>query len=169
MRLTSYSQKVKEHSVKCLACSNCCNLQLSQKGACGAYQNINGKLYSLLYGLVSQRVIDKTKNEVVIASLGDTNPLLRRFSKKISFCLTDASVKIPALLEVYPFELLRICKSEGLKRIIFDGSDPACCIDFIVDIAKEARRKDIMVVVKTTDQLSDIVRKRVNHLNNLSL
>ena len=57
-REASFWKKINDNKVKCYLCSHGCKIGNDKVGICGVRKNVNGKLYSLIYGSCSSLASD---------------------------------------------------------------------------------------------------------------
>ncbi len=58
MKEAVFYEKLEEKKVKCLLCPWLCNINEGNFGVCGARKNIDGTLYSIIYGIISSMAND---------------------------------------------------------------------------------------------------------------
>lgn len=153
--------------VQCLACNWYCQIPPNQTGICATRQNINGKLFSLVYGLAYGICVDPIEKKPLfhflpgkkILSFGTvgcnfgcrfcqnwfesqySKVIKKRFNrddlKKLGENLAKNAIKIS------PKEILDYAVSHKIPAIAYTYNEPAIFIEYACDTAKLAKKKGI--------------------------
>jgi len=149
-----FYEKLENKMVKCNLCPNFCRLHEGAIGNCKARKNINGKLYSIVYGKVSALHIDPVEKKPLyhffpgtqIYSISTTGCNL-----KCKFCQNwQISQSYPEEVEtkyLSPEEIIKDIKSKNIKSIAFTYAEPTIFYEYMLDIAKLAKKNGIKTVV----------------------
>lgn len=149
-----YYEKLDNKLVRCTLCPNHCVLSSGQIGLCKARKNINGDLYSLVYGGIAAKHVDPIEKKPLYHFLPGTKAysiattgcnLACRFCQnwQISqiFPWEASSVKMS------PEEVVEDALKSGAASIAFTYNEPTVYFEYILDIAKLAHQKGLKTVV----------------------
>ena len=134
--------------VMCTACAWNCKIPEKQVGVCGTRKNIDGRLFSLVYGKVASSHVDPVEKK----------PLFHFFpgSKIFSFgttgcnfccaycCNPDLSQKRkPEGQSISPKQIVELAKKHGCEGIAYTYNEPTIFIEFAHDTGVIARKEDL--------------------------
>ena len=155
----SYYQKQKENKVQCLLCPKICIIEPGKSGFCQIRKNIDGKLYSLIYGKTAGIAVDPIEKKPlfhfhpheVIFSLGT-----RGCNLDCTFCQNWHISQNP---EAYLDDITKEdIVNEVLKRKIFGiaytYNEPFIWYEFVRDTAKLAKENNIENVLVTNGYIN---------------
>ncbi len=149
----------------CNICPHGCSLEEDQIGFCGARSNINGKVVSLNYGLLTGIALDPIEKKPLyrffpgskILSVGSYGCNFR-----CSFCQNHeiSMAKINDVLTNYvsPEELVKIAKElvpEGNIGIAFTYNEPLIGYEYVLECAKLAKMEGLKNVLVTNGFISE--------------
>jgi len=149
-----FYEKLKDKKVKCRLCPNMCVIKENEYGKCKARKNIDGKLYSMVYGKIAAMHIDPVEKKPFFHFLPNT--LIYSISTtgcnmKCKFCQNwEISQVYPDEVEtkfMTPEDLIKDVKSKGIKAIAFTYGEPSIFYEYTLDIAKLARKNGIKTAV----------------------
>lgn len=157
-----------DQSVTCGVCPRRCRIPLSGKGFCQSRQNIKGKLYSLIYGLVSNGVqIDPIEKKPMyhfhpgtqVASVGS---LFCNF--RCRQCLnwwttwgageSQKTILGPSKREISPIELVGLVVKSGFPGLAFTYNEPTIWLEYVHDAAQLAKEKGLYTVFVTNGYIT---------------
>jgi pyruvate formate lyase activating enzyme len=171
--------KKEGHSVRCLACSHKCLIAKGETGICGVRKNEKGRLYLLVYARVAAVNIDPIEKKPFNQFLPGT----KSFSIgtigcnfKYDFCQNH---DISHFREFYgdkilgeriePKQVVQRAIRAGCQSIAYTYNEPAVFIEFVKDVAKLAKKKNIKNVMVTNGYLSvdsfNFVKKYIDAMN----
>jgi len=151
-----------DDSVQCRLCPRMCVLADGQKGFCRARKNIEGKLYSLNYGKPVALHVDPIEKK----PLAHVYPGTKTFSiatagcnLRCKFCQNWEisqmdSEKVKARF-VPPEEIIQMTKESGSKTIAFTYTEPTVFYEYMLDIAKLARKEAIDCVMHSAGYINE--------------
>lgn len=136
--------------VQCELCPHFCILQPGQTGKCHVRRNINGKLFSLVYGRPCSLALDPIEKKPLyhflpgeqalsIATAGCNLRCSHCQNWEISQCGPE---KIKSL-EVKPEEVVKKAKEEGAKIISYTYTEPTIFCEYVLDISKIAKEAGV--------------------------
>lgn len=149
-----YYDKLLGNLVQCRLCPNLCILVPSQYGSCKARKNINGKLYSMVYGKIATAHVDPIEKK----------PFFHVLPGRAAFSIATTGCNIQCLFcqnweisQVFPFDLptqaatpeqvVGQALASGSQAIAFTYSEPTISFEYVLDIAKLAHAAGIKTLV----------------------
>lgn len=149
-----FYEKLENKMVKCNLCPNFCRLPEGYTGTCKARKNINGKLYSLVYGKIAALHIDPIEKKPLYHFLPGTeiySIATTGCNLKCKFCQNwEISQVYPDEVEtryISPQDLIEDVKAKKIKAIAFTYTEPTVFYEYILDVAKLAKKNGIKTVV----------------------
>jgi len=152
--LGKFYETLDNNFVRCQLCPNRCLLAPGQIGLCKARKNIDGKLYSLVYGRVASFHLDPVEKKPLyhflpgslIFSIGTTGCNLQ-----CKFCQNWQIAQVfPWEIEskeMTPEEVVEAAIKSGAKAIAFTYNEPTIFYEYMLDIAKIAKEKGLKTAV----------------------
>lgn len=142
--------------VQCALCPNNCFIPHLGKGACRVRINIDGKLYSLVYGKPCAVHIDPIEKKPMFHFL----PGSQAFSIATAGCclsckycqnwqISQASPEDIPHYDLPPREVVDRAISNGCASIAYTYTDPIIFYEYMLDTAKIAREKGVKNVLVT--------------------
>ncbi len=167
-------RKLDNKMVRCGVCRHACVIASGKTGVCGVRQNIDGKLYLLVYGRASAVNIDPVEKKPLfhflpgteIFSLGTvgcnfgcdfcqnwdlsqaTKGLAARLVKENK--LDDIDVEIGKLgYDLPPEKIVEACVEKGIPSIAYTYNEPSIFFEYFYDTSRLAHEKGIKNVLVT--------------------
>lgn len=159
--------------VRCVLCPNRCVLSDGQIGICRVRKNVGGKLYSLVYGRVAALHVDPIEKKPFFHVL----PGSKSFSLatpgcnlRCVFCQNwEISQAFPWQIptqRLTPVEIVNGALKSGCRTIAFTYSEPIIFYEYMLDVAKLAREKNIKTVVVSSGYISpEPLRELLRHVD----
>lgn len=149
-------------NVQCLLCPRKCLIAQGKRGFCRARKNIKGKLYAINYGQPVAVHVDPIEKK----PLFHVYPGSRSFSiatagcnLRCKFCqnweisqLDPESVKVSF---VSPEDIVKSAKESGSKTIAFTYTEPTIFYEYMLDIAKIAKREGVACVMHSAGFINE--------------
>ncbi|MBL1277175.1 MAG: AmmeMemoRadiSam system radical SAM enzyme [Ectothiorhodospiraceae bacterium] len=169
-------------TTQCDLCLWRCKLSHGQRGFCQAHVNRHGTLYNLSYGILSAIDIGPIEDKPVkhfrpgtqVMSVGSYGCNFRCggcHNLEISWgveALDDLAKGQSTAAYVSPERLVAAALRHGVDGIAFTYSEPAVWLEYVVDVAKLARKAGLYTVYVSnsfvTDEALEIVAKHVDVL-----
>jgi len=138
--------------VQCLTCNHYCLLSNNQKGICGVRQNINGKLYSLVYEKAVALNIDPIEKKPLFHFLPGTYSLSIATAGCNFRCLNcqnwsiSQGPKISSEIKgekLSPSDIVEIAQKSNLPSISYTYTEPTVFLEYALDTMKIAKDKGI--------------------------
>jgi pyruvate formate lyase activating enzyme len=152
MKEAMFYERLDEKKVRCFLCAHHCIIKEGKRGICHVRENIDGTLYSLVYGKVISMHIDPIEKK----------PLFHFLPRSISFSLATAGCNFHCLhcqnfeISQYPKERTDIpgqsvtpeavvdaAKRNDCKSISYTYTEPTIFFEFAYDCARLAHEKGI--------------------------
>lgn len=157
-----YWRSVEADSAQCLLCPRQCRIPKGQRGFCRSRKNIGGKLYAINYGLPVALHTDPIEKK----PLFHVYPGTKSFSiatagcnLRCKFCQNwEISQLDPQSVDtafIAPEEIVRQAKASGSKTIAFTYTEPAIFYEYMLDIAKIARKEGIACVMHSAGFINE--------------
>ena len=150
---TMIYEKLEDKKVKCGICSQECEIPAGGKGFCGVRQNIDGKLYSLVYGKAVSIAIDPIEKKPFFHFAPGTRSLSVATvgcNLKCSFCqnwmISQEFGEVHGE-KYFPKDLVKKAKAWRCKGIAYTYTEPAVFYEYVYDTAKEAQTELYNVLV----------------------
>jgi len=154
-------KKLKNKAVKCALCPANCVIGPDNLGNCGARKNINGKLYSLVYGKpvsISADPIEKKplyhflpgSFSLSIGTLGCNFHCLHCQNWEMS----QAKVEDFSVKEIKPKDLIKAAIKNNCRSISYTYNEPTIFYEYVLETARLARKKGIKNIMVTNGYIN---------------
>jgi pyruvate formate lyase activating enzyme len=150
----SFYTKNDDGTVTCGLCPNRCTLGEGQRGLCKVRENIDGKLYSLVYGKPVTINVDPVEKKPLYHFLpGEKAYSLATAGCNLNckFCQNwDISQRKPEEVQSIPKtpeQVVDEALQSGSKMIAFTYNEPTVWYEYMLDIAKLAHEKGLKTVM----------------------
>ena len=157
-----YWVKLAGDKVQCILCPYKCVLKAGQKGFCKARKNIDGKLYSLTYGqpvAVHADPIEKKPLYHVFPGTKSLSIATAGCNLRCKFCqnweISQLDAEKVKVRFVPPEEIIALTESTGSKTIAFTYTEPIIFYEYMLDIAKLAKKKGIDCVMHSAGYINE--------------
>ncbi len=154
--------------ILCTLCPRFCRMGDGQAGFCYIRKNIGGKLYSLGYGTSTGFAIDPIEKKPLnhflpgtgILSFGTAGCNLGcRFCQNWS--ISKAKLDEAHSLNAGPERVVQLAERYKVPSIAFTYNDPVIWGEFVVDISRLARERDLKSVMVTAGYITPEARPEV--------
>ena len=145
-------EKTGQGKVRCYLCAHLCNISPGRRGICAVRENVEGTLYSLVYGKVVADNIDPIEKKPLfhfhpgsksysIATAGCNFKCLHCQNFEISQ-YPKQHKDIPGV-DMTPEQIVAAAVNSGCKSISYTYTEPTIFMEFAYDCAKLAREQGI--------------------------
>jgi pyruvate formate lyase activating enzyme len=145
-------EKAGDGKVKCFLCAQRCVISPGKRGICAVRENVDGTLYSLVYGKVIAKNIDPIEKKPLfhfhpgsrsysIATVGCNFKCLHCQNYEISQYPKQRG-DIPGE-DMTPEQIVSAAESSGCESISYTYTEPTIFMEFAYDCARLAREKGI--------------------------
>jgi pyruvate formate lyase activating enzyme len=160
----------KKKIVQCIACNHYCTLKDQEKGRCGVRQNINGKLYSLVYGKPISISKDPIEKKPIFNFLPSTYSLSFgtygcNFSCK--FCQNytisnEFNIDDLNNYEIFePKDIVELAIKNHCPSISYTYNEPTVFCDYALQVMKLAHKKALKNIWVTNAYFSKELRSKI--------
>ncbi|MFW6137852.1 MAG: AmmeMemoRadiSam system radical SAM enzyme [Spirochaetota bacterium] len=157
-------EKLDGRKVHCYLCAHNCRIAISRYGICGVRQNIDGTLYSLVYGELIAASIDPVEKKPLYHFLSGTltySIATIGCNFKCGYCqnwqISQASKKngsIGAGKEYTPQQVVEEAQKSGCQSISYTYTEPVIFFEFAYDAAKLAAERGLKNIFVTNGYIS---------------
>jgi pyruvate formate lyase activating enzyme len=171
MKEAIFWQKNNGSKVKCLLCNHFCILGEEQVGICGVRQNIDGVLYSLVYGnLVAENVDPIEKKPFFHFLPGSLSYSIATAgcNFRCDFCqnhnISQIASKngVPYSVVTTPIKVVSNALNFGCQSISYTYTEPTVFFEFAFDTAKVSKDKGLKNCFVTNGYMNKDVIKEVS-------
>ncbi|MFA5117749.1 MAG: AmmeMemoRadiSam system radical SAM enzyme [Candidatus Omnitrophota bacterium] len=146
-------EKLDNDAVHCYLCAHHCRIARSQFGFCGVRQNIDGVLYTHVYGEVAALNVDPIEKKPLFHFLPGTQSL--SFATigcnfRCGFCqnwqISQESVRDASTLraqKLSPEDIVQAAVKNACKSISYTYTEPTIFFEYALDTAKYARARGL--------------------------
>lgn len=156
MREALYYQKLENQIAQCLLCPHHCIIPSGKRGICGVRENIEGTLYSLIYGKASSIALDPIEKKPLyhfypgsaILSIGTVG-----CNFKCPFCqnwtISQVEPEDIFLEDVNKELLLKLAIKNDSIGISYTYNEPFIWYEFVLEVAKHFKEHNLKNVFVT--------------------
>jgi len=151
-------------NVRCIACAHKCIIPIDSTGICGVRKNIEGKLYLLVYGKVVVKHVDPIEKKPLKHFLPGTSTFSIGTIGCNFHCSFCQNYDISQFKEFYgdkilgenitPRQIITQAVRSKCKSIAYTYNEPSIFIEFVKDVSKLAKRKELKNIMVTNGYLS---------------
>lgn len=151
-----FYKKLKNNIVQCQLCPHFCVIRQGKRGKCGARENKNGKLISIVYGKPCSMALDPIEKK----------PLYHFYPGSMTFTLATVGCNLSCkhcqnwqisqqeiervpFWNVSPEEIIELTKESKSDIISFSYTEPTIWMEYLLDIAKLAKKEGMRTVMVT--------------------
>lgn len=155
--------------VRCLLCPRMCLISKGQRGFCRARKNIDGKLYAINYGQPVALHVDPVEKK----PLFHVYPGTKSFSiatvgcnLRCKFCqnweISQLDPESVQVVFVPPEKIVNEAKNSGSKTIAFTYTEPTIFYEYMLDIAKEAKKEGVSCVMHSAGFINEAPLRKLS-------
>ncbi len=158
-REASYWEPVsdKEGWVKCRLCYRECVIAPGKYGVCGVRKNIDGKLYTMVYGLLTAVNIDPIEKKPLMHFKPGARVLSISTVGCNFFCqfcqnweISQSRLEEGLYGEFFePYEIVEMAERYGADGITYTYNEPTVFYEYMLDVAKLAKKKGLINTIVT--------------------
>lgn len=154
-----FYDKLGNDKVKCNLCPNDCIISNNKIGFCGVRKNINGTLYTLIYGKISSAAIDPIEKKPLynfypnsdvfsVGTIGCNMRCSHCQNWQIAHTDTDSSSKY--MYELSPKKLISSALEKKCRGLAFTYNEPTIWFEYTLDCVKLAKNNGLYTVYVTS-------------------
>lgn len=145
-------EKLAEKAVRCLLCSHNCIIQPDKYGICNIRQNVNGKLYTHVYGRVIAAHIDPIEKKPFYHLLPGTKSFsiaTPGCNFKCDFCQNWQISQVKNIESIQPGaippeKVVKEALDSACRSIAYTYTEPTVFFEYAYDIMRMARKKGLL-------------------------
>jgi pyruvate formate lyase activating enzyme len=158
-----FYKKFKDGNVQCFLCAHKCFIEDGNYGFCGVRRNIEGTVYSEVYGKVIAKSIDPIEKKPLYHFLPGTSSYSIATvgcNFKCGFCqnwqISQASMKENNMPGEYiePKRIVEEAKLRGCKSIAYTYTEPTIFFEYAYDISKLAKENSLYNIFVTNGYMT---------------
>ncbi len=153
LREAMFYNRLDNNTVQCGICFRRCILKEGQRSFCRNKENIGGRLYNLIHSRPSSIQIDPIEKEPALHMLPGTKILCfgtAGCNFRCIFChnwqLSQRAIEDMRSYDVSPEEAVNKAIEEGIPTLSFTYNDPISFYEYVYDIAKLAKEKNLKIL-----------------------
>lgn len=145
-------KKLSDKKVQCQTCAHYCLISENQKGICGVRKNIDGKLYSLVYGKLCAINIDPIEKKPFFHFLPGSKSLSIATvgcnfrcdnCQNYDISQTPKTKNLIFGEDLSPEEIVELALKSKLPSISYTYTEPTVFLEYALDIMKIAKKKGL--------------------------
>ncbi len=162
MKKAKLYESLKRGNVKCKACAQECVISSGKVGLCGVRKNINGELYSLVYGKLIAQHVDPIEKK----------PLFNFIPGSLSYSIGTVGCNLKCMWcqnydisqisseeqiigkKVTPEEVVEEALNKDCESIAYTYNEPIINVEFIKDTSRIAKKKGLKNILVTNGYLT---------------
>jgi AmmeMemoRadiSam system radical SAM enzyme/AmmeMemoRadiSam system protein B/AmmeMemoRadiSam system protein A len=164
----NYYEPLSGKKVRCFLCPNQCVMAPSQWGACKARKNINGKLFSMVYGKIAAAHVDPIEKKPFFHVLPGSTAFsiaTTGCNMRCLFCqnweISQAFPEDVPAQAATPEDVVAQALASGTRAIAFTYGEPVIAYEYMLDIAKLAKTKGLKTVVVSNGYIEEAPLKEL--------
>jgi len=163
MKEAGFWKSLDQQRVQCELCPHRCVIKKGATGICGVRKNVDGRLYSLVWGRSIAANIDPIEKKPLfhfypgslafsIATVG--------CNMRCAFCQNSDISQYPILTgriagdELLPESITDSAAEKGCRSISYTYTEPTIYLEYALDTARKAREKGLMNTMITNGYIS---------------
>jgi len=166
MKEASWYQKLSDGRVRCDLCNHRCVIASNRKGICGVRENMDGVLYTLVYGRVIAHHVDPIEKKPLFHFLPGTlsfSIATAGCNFRCTHCQNSDISQMPldrgyiAGQDITPERILSMAEASGCKSISYTYTEPTIFMEYACDIARIAKGNGLKNVFVTNGYMTEEV------------
>ena len=163
MKEARFYTALADEEVQCFLCAHRCRIVPGERGVCGVRENQGGSLYTLVYGRLATRHLEPIEKTGLFhfhpgSKCTSIGTMGCNFSctccQNADLALTPREQGIILGEDVPPDQVVAAAKSSRAAAIAYTYVEPTIFLEYVLDVASEARQADIRNVFITNGYLT---------------
>lgn len=175
--LASHWKRLNKKTVQCYLCPNECVIEDGERGACRVRENIDGKLYSLVFSRIAAIHTDPIEKKPLNHFLPGSKTLsvaTAGCNLSCKFCqnwqLSQSKPEDLNATRITPIALLRRAKSSRTPVIAFTYNEPTVQYEYIIETSRKAREMGLRSVIISNGYIKpDASKELMTHLDGVKI
>lgn len=162
LKEASFYEKLENKIVQCVLCPRHCIIPDKKRGFCGVRENNGGTLYTLVYAKPCAIHIDPIEKKPLFHFLPSTDAFSIATvgcNLKCKFCqnwqISQAKPEEIKYVYLEPKDLISKVKQAHLKTIAYTYTEPTIFYEYMLDIAKIAKKEGIKNVMHSAGHINE--------------
>ncbi len=156
-------EKLENSSVRCMLCAHYCVIPEGKMGACCVRKNIDGKLYTLVYGRCISRGVDPVEKKPLYhfyPGTGAYSIATPGCNFRCRWCQNADIAHMPREqeqiigLDTPPQEIVSAARRSGSRSIAYTYTEPTIFYEYAYDIARQAHEYGIANIFVTNGYMT---------------
>jgi pyruvate formate lyase activating enzyme len=150
------------NNVKCQLCPHTCVLKKGERGRCRVRENVNGKLYSMVYGNPCSVHTDPIEKKPLYHFLPGTTAYSIATAGCNFRCLNCQNWNISQVppeetknVSMFPEQVVKNAQQAGAKSIAYTYSEPSVFYEYMLDTSKLAKKQGLKNVWVTNGYMNE--------------
>jgi len=156
-----YYQKLFGNTVQCGICPNRCTLAEGEVGNCNNRKNIDGKLYTLVYGQPCALTVDPIEK----GPMFHMKPGMRTLALGTAGCnlkckncqnwqFTQVGPEETVNYKLSPQKAIKLARKYNCEAIVFTYNDPIVSYEYVLEMAKLAKKNNLKTIMITAGYIN---------------
>ena len=150
-------------SVRCVLCAHRCLVREGRRGICGVRENRDGRLWSLVYGELVAAHLDPIEKKPLYHVLPGTTaysiatmgcPFRCGFCQNWEIAQAPHEGLAPPTFQMTPEDVVATAVRSGASSIAYTYVEPTIFVEYLLDVARLARRAGLLNVLVTNGYLT---------------
>jgi len=146
--------------IKCKVCLFECSIPEGKFGICEVRQNKANELIIKDYGNIDGLEVNRIEERNLYNFLPNTLTLAVKMKAPKNFQILPEVKKVNKKLK--PIELITYAKKNGVKSIIFTGSEFVGHYEYVIKVFREARRNNLSTILATSGLINEDPIKKIS-------
>ena len=168
-REASFWKKINDNKVKCYLCSHGCKIGNDKVGICGVRKNVNGKLYSLIYGSCSSLAADPIEKKPLYHFYPGSNALSMgtvgcnfKCDHCQNYSISTAGPDFYHMRELTPGQVVELAREYNCQGVSYTYNEPTIWHEFCYDSAKLVKKAGFYSCYVTNGYISEDALKDIS-------
>ena len=161
-------KSLENNFVQCYLCNHKCKIGIGNRGICGVRKNINGKLFSLIYGTASSVADDPIEKKPlyhfypgsIVLSLGTVGCNFKCLNCQ-NYGISTIYPENMHVREISSEYVVKLAKDHNCKGIAWTYNEPTIWHEFTFDTSKLAKNNDLYTVYVTNGYINEDALKEI--------
>lgn len=160
MKEAMFYQRLANQKVQCVLCPHECIIGKNSYGFCRNRRNMDGKLYSIVYGKPSAIHIDPVEKEPQLHFLPGSFMLCIATvgcNIRCAFChnwhIAQVDLEDTEYYEMTPDDIVNLAIRRKVPSISFTYVEPTTFYEYMLDISKKAKQKGLRIIVHSNGMI----------------
>ena len=179
MKEALYYEHLDSGKVRCTLCPKGCVISENRTGVCEVRENVQGKLYSLVYEKPVAIHVDPIEKKPLyhfypgseILSIGTYGCNLDcKFCQNYDLSQEFEAKQFDFIDEIEPEKIIQTCFDKNIKFVAFTYNEPTIFYEYMLDIAKLCKVNGLKTVSVSNGQINEKpLRQLINYIDAFNI